>query len=123
MNRATAGRIAVDAFFDSFSCAALFGKLRIPGAPREIVDLRTVEQFQLDERIQNMREAMATIEKRNHAYFATEEKRRAKSARRAVFHQLHPQLDNLTTDEASQKRTDDLPQPILKPLENPQQSR
>jgi hypothetical protein len=38
MKRPKVRNIAVDAFFDNFMCAALFGRLRIPGSPREIID-------------------------------------------------------------------------------------
>ena len=44
MNRPKPGSIAVDAFFDNFGFAALFGKLRIPGAPDMLVDPRTVDE-------------------------------------------------------------------------------
>jgi len=49
MNRPRPIDIAADAFFDNFSFAALFGRLRIPGSPREIVDHRSIEQFMADE--------------------------------------------------------------------------
>jgi hypothetical protein len=54
MKRRKVGSIAVDAFFDNFSCAALFGRLRIPGSPREIIDPRTVIIFWIDELQQRM---------------------------------------------------------------------
>ena len=37
-------RIAFAAFLDNLSGAALFGKLRWPGAPSEMIDSRTVEE-------------------------------------------------------------------------------
>jgi hypothetical protein len=43
MNRPKLGAIATDAFFDNFTLASLFGKLRIPGAPRELVDPRPLK--------------------------------------------------------------------------------
>jgi hypothetical protein len=49
MNRPKAIDIVADAFFDNFSGAAIFGRLRIPGSPREIVDPRPLEQFSDDE--------------------------------------------------------------------------
>jgi len=49
MNRPKATSIAIDAFYDNFTCAALFRKLRIPGSPREIVDPRSVHIFWTDE--------------------------------------------------------------------------
>lgn len=49
MNRRKVAGIAVDAFYDSFTCAALFGKLRIPGSPKQIIDPRPVHTFWADE--------------------------------------------------------------------------
>ena len=49
MNRPKSVGILADAFFDNFSCAAIFGRLRIPGSPRQIVDPRSLEQFSADE--------------------------------------------------------------------------
>lgn len=49
MRRRTVGSIAVDAFFDTFTCAALFGRLRIPGSPREMIDPRAVDMFWMDQ--------------------------------------------------------------------------
>jgi len=49
MNRPRVTSIAIDAFYDSFMCAALFKKLRIPGSPEEIVDPRPVRAFWSDE--------------------------------------------------------------------------
>jgi hypothetical protein len=49
VNRPKLGSIAADAFFDNFTCAALFGRLRIPGSPREIIDPRPVDIFWMDE--------------------------------------------------------------------------
>jgi len=39
------GNILIDAFLDGFSGAGLFGKLRRPGAPTELVDSRSLEEF------------------------------------------------------------------------------
>jgi hypothetical protein len=49
MKRRKVRSIAVDAFFDNFTCAALFGRLRIPGAPRAIIDSRPADIFWMDE--------------------------------------------------------------------------
>ena len=49
MKRQRAASIAVDAFYDNFTCAALFQKLRIPGSPGRIVDPRSVHTFWADE--------------------------------------------------------------------------
>ena len=35
----------LDAFLDGCTCAGLFGKLRRPGAPTELIDSRTVEEY------------------------------------------------------------------------------
>jgi hypothetical protein len=59
MKRRKVGSIAVDAFFDTFSCAALFGRLRIPGAPREIIDSRPADIFWMDE----LRQIMADVKR------------------------------------------------------------
>ncbi len=48
MNRPKAANIAIDAFYDNFTCAALFRKLRIPGSPAEIIDPRPVRMFWVD---------------------------------------------------------------------------
>jgi hypothetical protein len=45
MKRLSSAQIAVDAFFDNFSMAALFGKLRIPGAPRLAIDPRSLAEY------------------------------------------------------------------------------
>jgi len=45
MNRPKLGSIAVDAFYDNFTCGALFGKLRIPGSPRQAIDPRSLNEF------------------------------------------------------------------------------
>jgi hypothetical protein len=119
MNRATTGRNAIDAFFDNFSCAALFGKLHIPGAPREIVDLRTLKEFQRE----TSQEIAEKIQRRHSAYFAAEAKKRAKSSRRASFHPFHAYVGSMTQDESAQKLMDGLSQPPLKPLDNQQESR
>lgn len=37
--------IFLEAFLDGCTGAALFGRLRIPGSPQELIDSRTVEQF------------------------------------------------------------------------------
>jgi hypothetical protein len=49
MNRPRVASIAIDAFYDNFTCAALFRKLRIPGSPEEIIDPRPVRTFWADE--------------------------------------------------------------------------
>jgi hypothetical protein len=37
--------VLFEAFLDGITCAGLFGKLRRPGAPTEIVDSRSVEEY------------------------------------------------------------------------------
>jgi hypothetical protein len=49
MKRRTLGSIAIDAFYDNFTCAALFKRLRIPGSPARLIDLRNFEEFRKDE--------------------------------------------------------------------------
>jgi hypothetical protein len=49
MNRRKVAAIAVDAFYDNFTCAALFQKLRIPGSPKQAIDPRPVHTFWADE--------------------------------------------------------------------------
>ena len=49
MNRPRASSIGIDAFYDNFTCAALFRKLRIPGSPKEIIDPRPARTFWVDE--------------------------------------------------------------------------
>jgi hypothetical protein len=39
----------IDAFYDNFTCSALFRKLHIPGSPREIIDPRPARTFWVDE--------------------------------------------------------------------------
>jgi hypothetical protein len=61
MNRSRVAGIAIDAFYDSFTCAALFRKLRIPGSPREVVDPRPARTFWADESQQILANAMAML--------------------------------------------------------------
>ena len=64
MDRPKVGSIATDAFFDNFSFCALFGRLRIPGAPREIMDPRSLREFSADELqfgIEDIREEVEQI--------------------------------------------------------------
>ena len=66
MNRAKPASIALDAFYDNFSCAALFRKLRIPGSPRRKVDPRTASVFWADlglEVISHARETLTELQK------------------------------------------------------------
>ena len=66
MNRPKPASIAVDAFYDNFTCAALFKKLRIPGSPRERVDTRPANVFWADlglEVIAHVRDAFTEIQK------------------------------------------------------------
>lgn len=66
MNRPKPASIAVDAFYDNFTCAALFGKLRIPGSPRETVDIRPANVFWADlglEVIAHVRDAFTELQK------------------------------------------------------------
>jgi hypothetical protein len=48
MSRPKPTSIAIDAFYDSFTCAALFKRLRIPGSPEEKVDIRPANVFWAD---------------------------------------------------------------------------
>jgi hypothetical protein len=41
----TMSRFVLDAFLDGCTGAGLFGKLRRPGAPTEIIDSRTVDEY------------------------------------------------------------------------------
>jgi hypothetical protein len=61
MNRPQVSSIAIDAFYDNFTCAALFQKLRVPGAPEAIIDPRTVHSFWADEFQQICADARAMI--------------------------------------------------------------
>ncbi len=61
MKRPKAASIAIDAFYDNFTCAALFRKLRIPGSPREIVDPRPAHTFWADEAQQILAGAIAKL--------------------------------------------------------------
>jgi hypothetical protein len=61
MNRPRVGTIAIDAFYDNFSCASLFRKLRIPGSPEEIVDPRSARTFWVDESQQILAGAMVKV--------------------------------------------------------------
>jgi len=63
MKRQSVGSIAMDAFFDNLTCAALFGKLRIPGSPREIVDPRSLKEFSKDELAQSVQDFQAEMER------------------------------------------------------------
>jgi hypothetical protein len=45
MSKSRFAQIAMDAFFDNFSFAALFGRLTIPRAPAKLVDPRTVDRY------------------------------------------------------------------------------
>jgi hypothetical protein len=99
MSRPMAGSIAVDAFFDNFAFAALFGKLRIPGSPREIVDSRQLSQFDaqhLKERAQNLFQA-------------------------EKLH--HDSADSWNSNETPQTSPDNQAKPALNPLEKLHQSR
>lgn len=49
MTRPRATSIVIDAFYDNFTCAALFRKIRIPGSPKEVVDPRSAHEFWADE--------------------------------------------------------------------------
>ena len=39
------GAIMLNAFLDTITCSALFGKKGWPGAPTELIDSRTVEEY------------------------------------------------------------------------------
>ena len=45
MNGPKGASIAVDAFFDNFTCAALFRKLRIPGESRRQVNPQMLDEI------------------------------------------------------------------------------
>jgi hypothetical protein len=61
MNRPKVASIAIDAFYDNFTCAALFRKLRIPGSPEEVIDPRPVRSFWADEFQQILAEAKGRL--------------------------------------------------------------
>jgi hypothetical protein len=61
MNRPKAASISVDAFYDNFTCAALFRKLRIPGSPKEIIDPRPAHTFWVNESQQILAGVMAKL--------------------------------------------------------------
>lgn len=66
MNRPKPASIAADAFYDNFTCAALFRKLRIPGSPREKVDTRPANVFWADmglEVIAHVRDMFTELQK------------------------------------------------------------
>src|SRR5271165_180429 len=61
MNRPRVASIATDAFYDNFTCAALFRKLRIPGSPEQIIDPRPAPTFWVDEAQQTLAGVMAKV--------------------------------------------------------------
>src|SRR5580658_4672997 len=63
MSRRKGLGIAIDAFYDNFTCAALFGKLRLPGSPEEIIDPRPVREFWVDELQQILSEVKKGLHK------------------------------------------------------------
>src|SRR5579863_5692746 len=66
MNRPKPASIAIDAFYDAFTCSSLFRKLRIPGSPRETVDPRPARVFWVDlglDVIAHAREALTELQK------------------------------------------------------------
>jgi hypothetical protein len=63
MKRRGTQSIAMDAFFDNFTLAALFGKIRIPGSPAEPVDPRSLKEFSNDELLQSLQDFQVEIER------------------------------------------------------------
>lgn len=63
MSRPKAVDIVADAFFDNFTLAALFGKLRIPGAPIAAVDPRGLIEFTNDELDQAIEDIQSEAER------------------------------------------------------------
>jgi hypothetical protein len=61
MNRPRASSIAIDSFYDNFTCVALFRKLRIPGSPREVIDPRPARTFWVDESQQILAGALVKL--------------------------------------------------------------
>jgi hypothetical protein len=61
MSRPRAASVAIDAFYDNFTCAALFRKLHIPGSPREIIDPRSARTFWADESQQILAGVMTKV--------------------------------------------------------------
>jgi hypothetical protein len=61
MSRPRAVSVSIDAFYDNFTCAALFHRLHIPGAPKEIVDPRPAHTFWVDESQQILTDVMAKM--------------------------------------------------------------
>jgi len=103
MKRPKVGSIAIDAFYDNFSCAALFGKLRIPGAPREIVDPRSLKEFSIDEIGQGTQDFKQEIKRISDLTWAAPSQ-------------------SLITKETLQKLLGNLSESSLKPLEKLQHS-
>ncbi|MGA9070636.1 MAG: hypothetical protein WB424_10305 [Terracidiphilus sp.] len=103
MKRPKVSNIALDAFYDNFSCAALFGKLRIPGAPREIVDPRSLKEFSIDEIGQGVQDFKNEIERISALVWATP-------------------AQSLITKEALRSLLGSLSESSLKPLEKLQHS-
>lgn len=103
MKRPKISSIAIDAFYDNFSCAALFGKLRIPGAPQELVDPRSLKEFSIDEIGQGIQDFKQEIE-------------RLSALVRAI------PAHSLITKETLQNLLGNLSESSLKPLEKLQHS-
>jgi hypothetical protein len=61
MKRPKIRSIATDAFFDNFSFAALFGKIRIPASPRSIMDPRSLREFASDELDLGMKDMLEEV--------------------------------------------------------------
>jgi hypothetical protein len=104
--------IAADAFFDNFSLAVLFGRLRIPGAPKMAVDPRTLEQFLADERMQSKEDITREIDRIV-----------AESMPGFTRQPIGEQTDRLITGETLKSVLMDWSQSSLKPLENASHSR
>jgi hypothetical protein len=108
VNKSKLGTIAIDAFFDNFSFAALFGKLPIPRVPRLVVDPRSLDQFLADERAQSFRDIKGEIE----ALVAS-----------VIARVVIDQADRLITGETLKTVLVNWSETSLKPLENVQNSR
>jgi hypothetical protein len=109
MNRPKLGSIAIDAFYDAFTCAALFGRLRIPGAPPELIDPRPLKKFAGDELQLSIQDFIKEIG-------------RIEALVRGLRSVADP-ADNLISTETLQALLRSWSESSLKPLENPHQSR
>lgn len=112
MNRPKLRDIAIEAFYDNFMLAALFGKLRIPGAPREIIDPRTLDEFKRDEFLLSVEDFKKEID-RIEALVQGGDRLRS----------VTESEDSLFSNETLQELLGGWTESSLKPLENSHQSR